>query len=59
MIIESVFAWPGMGRLAVDAIKESDYSVIQGVVMIYALTFVVANLLVDILYTFLNPKIKL
>ncbi len=59
MIIESVFAWPGMGRLAVDAIKESDYSVIQGVVMIYALTFVVANLLVDILYTFLNPRIKL
>lgn len=59
MIIESVFAWPGMGRLAVDAIKQSDYSVIQGVVMIYALTFVVANLLVDILYTFLNPRIKL
>jgi len=59
MIIECVFAWPGMGRLAVDAIKESDYSIIQGVVMIYALTFVMANLLVDILYTFLNPKIEL
>jgi len=59
MIIESVFAWPGMGRLAVAAIKESDYSVIQGVVMIYALTFVAANLLVDIIYTLLNPKIEL
>lgn len=59
MIIETVFGWPGLGRLVVEAIFNRDFPLIQGAVMIYALTFVIANLIVDILYTYLNPKIAL
>ena len=59
MIIEEVFSWPGLGRLVVTAIFNRDFPLIQGAVMVYALTFVVANLIVDVLYTFLNPKITL
>ena len=57
MIVETVFGWPGMGRLAVDAIFNRDFPLVQGVVMVYAATFVVASLGVDILYTCLDPKI--
>ena len=59
MIVETVFSWPGLGRLVVDAIFNRDFPLIQGAVMIYAITFVLANLVVDILYTYLNPKITL
>jgi peptide/nickel transport system permease protein len=59
MIVEMVFGWPGLGRLVVDAIFNRDFPLIQGAVMIYALTFVLANLVVDVLYTYLNPKIAL
>lgn len=59
MIVETVFGWPGLGRLVVDAIFKRDFPLVQGAVMVYALTFVMANLIVDILYTYLNPKIKL
>lgn len=59
MIVETVFGWPGLGRLVVDAIFNRDFPLIQGAVMIYALTFVLANLAVDVLYTYLNPKITL
>ncbi|HEU5395458.1 MAG TPA: ABC transporter permease [Candidatus Methylomirabilis sp.] len=57
MVVETVFSWPGMGRLAVDAIFNRDYPLVQGVVMVYAMTFVLANLVVDLLYTVLDPKI--
>ncbi|OJF16733.1 MAG: peptide ABC transporter permease [Bacillaceae bacterium G1] len=59
MIVETVFGWPGLGRLAVEGIFNRDYPLVQGVVMFYAFTFVVANLIVDILYTYLNPKMQL
>jgi peptide/nickel transport system permease protein len=59
MIVETVFAWPGLGRVVVAAIFNRDFPLVQGAVMVYAFTFVVANLLVDILYTYLNPKITL
>ncbi len=59
MIVETVFGWPGLGRLVVAAIYARDFPLVQGVVMVYAFTFVMANLLVDILYTYLNPKITL
>lgn len=59
MIVENVFGWPGIGRMVVNAIFDRDYPLVQGVVMFYAFTFVMANLLVDILYTYLNPKIEL
>jgi peptide/nickel transport system permease protein len=59
MNIETVFGWPGIGRLAVDAIFSRDFPLIQGVVMVYALTYVNANLIADVLYTVANPKISL
>ena len=59
MIAETVFAWPGLGRLVVQAIFARDFPLVQGAVMIYAFTFVMANLIVDVLYTYLNPKITL
>jgi len=59
MIIETVFSWPGLGRMVVNAIFNRDFPLVQGSVMVYAFTFVTANLIVDILYTYLNPKITL
>lgn len=59
MIVETVFGWPGLGRLVVSAIYARDFPLVQWVVMVYAFTFVMANLIVDILYTYLNPKITL
>lgn len=59
MIVETVFGWPGLGRLTVDAIFKRDFPLVQGAVMVYAFTFVMANLVVDVLYTYLNPKITL
>ena len=59
MVIETVFGWPGLGRMVVKAIFDRDFPLIQGSVMIYAFIFVMASLIVDILYTYLNPKISL
>ena len=59
MIVETVFSWPGLGRTVVEAIFNRDFPLIQGAVMVYAFTFVAANLVVDVMYTYLNPKITL
>ncbi len=59
MIVETVFGWPGLGRVVVDAIFSRDYPLVQAAVMVYALTFVVVNLATDVLYTYLNPKMTL
>ena len=59
MIVETVFGWPGLGRMVVSAIFDRDFPLIQGSVMIYAFTFVTANLIVDVMYTYLNPKITM
>lgn len=59
MVIETVFGWPGLGRMVVRAIFDRDFPLIQGAVMIYAFTFVMANLVVDVMYTYLNPRIRL
>jgi ABC-type dipeptide/oligopeptide/nickel transport system permease component len=58
IVTEQVFAWPGVGRLAVQAIFARDYPVVQGIVLVVAIIFVLTNLLVDISYTFLNPRIR-
>lgn len=58
MVVETVFAWPGVGRLVVQAIQTRDYPVVQGGVLFYALTFVVLNLLADLSYSFLDPRIR-
>jgi peptide/nickel transport system permease protein len=59
MIVETVFGWPGLGRLVVRAIFERDFPLVQSAVMVYAITYVATNLIVDVLYTYLNPKIEL
>lgn len=59
LITEIIFAWPGIGRLAVQAIQNRDFPLVQAVVLFAALIFVVANLLVDIAYAVLNPRIRL
>ena len=57
MIVETVFAWPGIGRLVVNSIFARDYVVVQAAVMLYAVTYVAANLAVDIAYTVLDPQV--
>ncbi|HTC09454.1 MAG TPA: ABC transporter permease [Acetobacteraceae bacterium] len=58
VVTESVFAIPGLGRLTVDAILRRDYPVIQGVVLLFSLTYVLVNLAVDLLYTVFDPRIR-
>ena len=59
MIIEQIFSLPGIGQYVLQAIAEKDLPVIQGVVLITATAFVLINLVVDVLYGYLNPKIRL
>jgi ABC-type dipeptide/oligopeptide/nickel transport system permease component len=59
VITETIFAWPGVGRLSVQAIYNRDYPVVQAAVFVLATTFVVVNLLVDVIYTYLDPRIRL
>lgn len=58
IVIETVFAWPGLGSLAFQAVSNSDYPILQGVILLVTFLYVLANLLVDILYVFLDPRIK-
>jgi peptide/nickel transport system permease protein len=58
VVTESVFALPGIGRLTVDAIVRRDYPVIQGVILIISGVYVLLNLGIDILYVFLDPRIR-
>ncbi len=58
IITETVFAWPGVGRLAVQAVFERDFPVVESVVLLAAAIFVVLNLLVDLLYAVLDPRIR-
>jgi peptide/nickel transport system permease protein len=58
-VVELIFNWPGVGLLALQAISTRDFPVVQGVVMLVAVVFVAANLLVDIAYAYLNPRVRL
>lgn len=58
VVIEEIFALPGMGRLVLQAIFQRDYPVVQGVVLIIALLFVLTNLIVDLLYAWVDPRIR-
>ena len=57
ILTETIFSWPGMGRMIVDAIENRDYSLIQGSVLFIAFIFVFVNLIVDIVYLYINPKV--
>jgi len=59
VITETIFAWPGVGRLSVQAIYNRDYRVVQAAVFLLSTTFVLVNLVVDMLYTYLDPRIRL
>ena len=59
VLTETLFAWPGVGRLSVQAIYNRDYPVVQAAVFLLATTFVLVNLFVDVLYTYLDPRIRL
>ena len=59
VITETIFAWPGIGRLAVNAIYGRDYPVVQATVLVVASIYVVINFLVDLSYVFLNPRVNL
>jgi peptide/nickel transport system permease protein len=58
VITETIFAWPGVGRLSVQAIFNRDYPVVQSAVFLLASTFVIVNFLVDVVYTYLDPRIR-
>jgi peptide/nickel transport system permease protein len=58
VVIESVFAWPGTGLLAVDAVRARDFQVVQAIVIVFASVFIFTNLVVDILYAYLDPRIR-
>lgn len=59
VITETVFSWPGMGRLLVDAVTQRDYPVVQGVVLILATLVLLSNLAADLMYAYLDPRIRL
>ena len=59
MVVETVFGWPGLGRLVVESIFVRNYPLVQAAVLIYAVTYVVLNFVADILYTVLNPRVRL
>ena len=58
IVVETVFSWPGLGALLVDAVTQRDYPVIQGLVLLFSLEFILINLVVDVLYGVINPSIR-
>jgi peptide/nickel transport system permease protein len=53
-----VFAIPGLGRLTIDAILRRDYPVIQGIVLLFSFVYVLVNLMIDVIYTLVDPRIR-
>ena len=58
VVTESVYNIPGLGRLTVDAVLRRDYPVIQGIILVFSATYVLVNLIIDILYVVLDPRIR-
>jgi peptide/nickel transport system permease protein len=58
VLTETVFAWPGLGRLLYDSISARDYPVIQGTILIFGLLYILVNLMVDLIYAFVDPRIR-
>jgi ABC-type dipeptide/oligopeptide/nickel transport system permease component len=59
VITETIFSWPGIGRLVVDSIRSRDYPVVQAAVFVVATLYVAINLLVDIAYAYLSPTVRI
>jgi ABC-type dipeptide/oligopeptide/nickel transport system permease component len=58
IITEKIFSWPGLGRLVVDAISNRDYALVQGCLLAIGLTYVLVNLLTDLVYRWVNPRMR-
>jgi peptide/nickel transport system permease protein len=58
IVTETIFSWPGVGRLTVTAISNRDYALVQGCILAVGLTYILVNLATDILYAVLNPRIR-
>ncbi|CAM1650096.1 ABC transporter type 1 [Bartonella apis] len=58
IVVETVFSWPGLGRLLIDSVSYRDYPVLQALILLFSLEFILINLLVDVLYAFVNPEIR-
>jgi ABC-type dipeptide/oligopeptide/nickel transport system permease component len=59
IVTESIFSWPGIGRLSVQAIEARDYPLLQGCILLIAVSYVVVNLLTDLVYAFVDPRVRL
>jgi ABC-type dipeptide/oligopeptide/nickel transport system permease component len=59
VIAEQIFAWPGVGRLIIQAVGQRDYVIVQGVLLLLVIVFVLVNLITDLLYGVLDPRIRL
>jgi ABC-type dipeptide/oligopeptide/nickel transport system permease component len=59
VLIETIFAWPGIGQLTLQAFQYRDFPLIQGIVLVYAVTVILSNLVVDVAYALLNPRVRL
>ena len=58
VVVEIVFAWPGLGQLALQSVQARDYPVLQGALLLFAVVFLLINLVVDLLYTAIDPRIR-
>ena len=58
VVTERIFAWPGIGRLLIDAVRAQDYNVVQGIILTYAIIFSLVTLAVDLLYTLIDPRVR-
>ena len=58
IVTETIFSWPGLGRLTVSAISNRDYALVQGCILAIGLTYVLVNLLTDVVYVLVNPRIR-
>lgn len=59
IVVEMIFSWPGLGRLMITAINSRDYPLVEGCVLVFALTYVIVNMLTDLLYSVVDPRIRL
>ena len=58
IVVEVIFAWPGLGRLALLSVQDRDFTVLQGAVLLIAAMFLVINLIVDVLYAYVDPRVR-
>ena len=59
IVTETIFSWPGIGRLSVQAIEARDYPLLQGCILVIAVSYVLVNLLTDLVYAFADPRVRL